>query len=182
MEILKKSPVAITIMIIAILLSGLLGCRHSLLRERKAAEDYFYNGSDGDGYSIQSDLEYIGATANNLKTVAVRYIDSADPLITALTEARGSLSAAKNISEKYTAASNLFDAVSALHDSLDESKMNSTDKGFRSSLYDDIKSAMQRISHNGYNDAARDFNSILEGFPAKFVAKLTGINQIQLYG
>ena len=60
--------------------------------------------------------------------------------------------------------------------------MNSTDKGFRASLYDDIKSAMQRISHNGYNDAAREFNDILEHFPAKLIADLVGVEPIQLYG
>lgn len=168
-------------MIIAILLSGLLGGRRSLLKVQKEVEDYFFNGSSGDGYSIQDDLEYIGATANNFKTVAVRYIANDDPLITSLTEARVALTSAKTISDKYLAAANLSDAVSALHDSLAPDKMNSTDKGFRASLFDDIKSAVQRISHNGYNDAAREFNSLLESFPAKFIAKLVGIGPVQLY-
>lgn len=181
MKLLRKSPVAISIMIITILLSSLLGGWRSLLKEQKAVEDYFYNGPRGDGYSIQDDLEYIGATSNNFKTVAVRYIANDDPLIIALTEARLALASAKTIPEKYLAAATLSDAVAALHDSLDPNKMNSTDKGFRASLYDDIKSAMQRISHNGYNDVAREFNQIIETFPAKIIAKFVGIKPAQLY-
>lgn len=168
-------------MIIVILLSSLFGGRRSLLKEQNAVEDYFFNGAGGDGYSIQDDLEYIGATANNFKTVAVRYIANDDPLITSLTEARLALASAKTIPDKYVAATRLYDAVAALHASLDTNKMNSTDKGFRASLYDDINSAMQRISHNGYNDAAREYNAILESFPAKFIAKFVGIGPAQLY-
>lgn len=182
MKLLTKLPIAILIMVVAILASGLLGCRKSLLSLRKSAEDFFYSGENGDGNSIQSDLEYIGATANNMKTIAVRYIDPGDKLIEDLNESRSALASAKTISEKYEAAQALFDAVTALHDSLDPNIMNSTDKSFRSSLYDDIKSAMQRISHNGYNDAAREFNETLEHFPAKFISGLVGIKPIQLYG
>lgn len=169
-------------MLAVILTSSVLGCRRSLLSVRNAAEDYFYSGEDGDGNSIQSDLEYMVATASNFKTIAVRYKDSSDQLISELNDARLALASAKTISEKYVAASELFDAVTALHGALDPNEMNSTDKSFRSSLYDDITSAMQRISHNGYNDAAREFNSLLESFPASFISRFVGIEPIQLYG
>ena len=182
MKLLTKTPVAIIIMVVVILASGMLGCRKSLLSARKTAEDYFYSGEGGDGDSIQSDLEYIGATANNLKTIALRYKDADDQLIIDLNTTRSALTSSKTISAKYEAAQKLFDAVTALHDSLDPDKMNPTDKGFRASLYDDIKSAMQRISHNGYNDAAREFNDILEHFPAKLIADIAKVEPLQLYG
>ena len=177
MKLLKKTPVAILIMVVVILASGLLGCRRSLLSERKSAEDLFYSGE-----SIQNDLEYIGATAGNLKTIALRYMDADDLLITDLNDARSALTSAKSISEKYEAAQRLFDAVTNVHDALDPNKMNSTDKSFRASLYDDIKSAMQRISHSDYNDKAREFNELLEHYPAKLIADVVGIEPIQLYG
>ena len=165
-------------MVAVILASGVLGCRRSLLSVRKTAEDYFY----GNENSIMSDLEYIGATAINLKTIAIRCIDSNDKTITDLIEARKNLNLAETVSEKYVAAQRLFDAVTALHDALDPDKMNSTDKNFRSSLYDDIRSAMQRISHSDYNDAAREFNALLGHFPAKLVADMAGIEPLPLYG
>lgn len=165
-------------MVAVILASGVLGCRRSLLSVRKTAEDYFY----GNENSIMSDLEYIGATAINLKTIAIRCIDSNDKTITDLIEARKNLNLAETVSEKYVAAQRLFDAVTALHDALDPDKMNSTDKNFRSSLYDDIRSAMQRISHSDYNDAAREFNSLLEHFPAKLISDVAGIEPLPLYG
>lgn len=182
MKYLKKTPVAILIMAVVIIISGVLGCRRSLLSIRNSAEDLFYSGENGDGNSIQSDLEYIGATANNLKTIALRYIDADNTMIIELNSARSALTSAKTISEKYQSAQTLFDAVTSLYDFLDPNEMNSTDRSFRSSLYDDIKSAMQRISHNGYNDSAREFNATLEQFPAKLVADLVGIKEIQLYG
>ena len=177
MKLLKKTPVAILIMIAVILASGVLGCRRSLFTARNEVEDCFYSGE-----SIQNDLEYMSATANNLKTIALRYIDADNLLITDLNDARSALTSEKSISGKYEEAQKLFDAVTALHDALDPEKMNSTDKSFRASLYDDIKSAMQRISHNSYNDKAREFNELLEHFPAKLIAELVGIGPMQLYG
>lgn len=185
MKLLTKTPVAILIMVVVILASGTLGCRRSLLSARKNAEDYFYNNLAEDRYneSIQTELSIISGIAINLKNIATpRYIDSNDKVITDLIEARKNLDKTESISEKYTAAQRLFDAVTALYDSLNPDTMNSTDKGFRASLYDDIKSAMQRISHSDYNDTAREFNSLLEHYPAKFIAEIAKIEPLQLYG
>lgn len=184
MKLLTKTPVAILIMVVVILASGTLGCRRSLLAARKNAEDYFYNNLAEDGYneSIQNELTRISGYAINLKSIAIRYIDSNDKMITDLIEARKNLDSTELISEKYAAVQRLFDAVTTLHDALDPDKMNSTDRNFRSSLYDDIRSAMQRISHSDYNDAAREFNSLLEHYPAKFIAKIAKVEPLQLYG
>ena len=57
MKLLTKTPVAVIIMIVSIVLSAVLGCGRSLKKERSNVEDYFYNGEDGDGYSIQNDIE-----------------------------------------------------------------------------------------------------------------------------
>ena len=50
MKLLTKTPVAVIIMIVSIVLSAVLGCGRSLKKERSNVEDYFYNGEDGDGY------------------------------------------------------------------------------------------------------------------------------------
>lgn len=184
MSLLKKRPIAILIMIAAILLGTLIGCWRSLTAEKQKVEDCFYSGSLGDGYSIQSDLEYINATAGNLKTVALRYLAADSPAITELNSARSALIEAETVKEKYIASISLYEAVTNLHGALDpgELDMNSTDERFRSSLYDDISSAMQRISHNEYNDAARAFNSALGGFPAALISGLIGLQPAQLFG
>ena len=59
--------------------------------------------------------------------------------------------------------------------------MNTTDRGFRASLYEDINSTLDRISHNGYNAAAQKFNNILNAFPAKQIAELIGVDEMPLY-
>ena len=46
MKLLTKTPVAVIIMIVSIVLSAVLGCGRSLKKERSNVEDYFYNGED----------------------------------------------------------------------------------------------------------------------------------------
>jgi len=179
-KLLKKRWFAIFVMIAVILLSSIFGCRRSLLAERVKVEDYFYN-SDGDSYSIQSDIDYISATAGNIKTIAVRYLDSSSELITALSNARSNLVTAETVTEKSIAVNTLYNAAMDVCSELSKKKMNSTDSNFRDSLGDDITTAMTRISHSAYNDLVRTFNALLEEFQANIVAEYTDIPPIELY-
>ena len=183
MELLKKRPIAILIMLGAMVLSVFIGGRRSLQAAREEIMEYFYTGSDGSSYSIQDDLEYISATAGNLKTVALRYMDGSDPYIVQLNDSRATLDDAQTPEEKADAANQLFGVVSALYAHLDpaEYRMNSTDKSFRSSLYEDISSAMQRIAENEYNTLAEEFNDMLETKLTGTIAKFTGIGKVPIY-
>ena len=182
MKLLKKRPAAILIMIAAMLLSVFIGGRRSLDAERERIQEYFYTIPDG--YSIQSELDYISATVNNFKTVATRYIEADDAYIVQLNEARAKLSAAETVSDKHEAAGELHAIVTALYGHLDPArfpKMNSTDKSFRQSLYDDIVSAMQRIEENAYNRMADEFNEMLEDVITGTIARFTGITPLPIY-
>ena len=184
MKLLTKTPVAVIIMIVSIVLSAVLGCGRSLKKERSNVENYFYNGEDGDGYSIQNDIETLCANVNNLKVIALRYTDSVPGLeekITAMTDARRALTEVKNIGDKYAAVQEVAARVTEVYNALIPEDMNTTDRGFRASLYEDINSTLDRISHNGYNAAAQKFNDILNAFPAKQIAELIGVDEMPLY-
>lgn len=184
MKLLAKSPIAIAVMVLSILFSSFFGCGRSLKKLRHDVENYFYDGDGGDGYSIQNDIQTLSANVNNLKVIASRYTDTVDGLeekITRMNDARRALTDTKNIEDKYAAVSALIDEVNSVYNALVPDDMNKTDRGFRSSLYEDIMSTVQRISHNGYNDEVLKFNSALDKFPAKQIARLLGINPMPLY-
>ncbi len=184
MNLLKKRPIAIMIMIVVILLSIVIGGSRSLLAERSRIIDYFYTDSDGDEYSIQHELEWIDAELNYLKTVALHHIKEDDPYLVRLNDARASLNAAKAIPEKYDAATELYSIVTALYEYLDPTAfdMNSTDMSFRSTSYENISFAMKRIAENKYNDYAREFNNMLESGISALIARTVRIDPIPIYG
>ena len=171
-------------MVLSIIFSSFLGCGRSLKKLRQDVENYFYDGDEGDGYSIQNDIQTLSANVNNLKVIASRYTDTVDGLeekIERMNDARRTLTDTKDIDAKYSAVSALIDEVNSVYNALVPEDMNKTDRGFRSSLYEEIMSTVQRISHNGYNDKVLKFNAILDKFPAKQVAKLIGIKPMPLY-
>ncbi len=182
MKLLKTRPIAILILIVSIILSTLLGSSRSLKAARSKVEDYFYTAGETEleGYSINGDLKYMDATAGNLITVAKRSIDG-DPALTALENARGVYGSASTIREKYEAMKQLVEATENVYQTLDPNKMKTADREFRSSLHDDILSAKQRIAHNDYNDLAREFNEMLKGFPTAQLARLLGVEPVQLF-
>ena len=114
----------------------------------------------------------------------MRYTDSVPGLeekITAMTDARRALTEVKNIGDKYAAVQEVAARVTEVYNALIPEDMNTTDRGFRASLYEDINSTLDRISHNGYNAAAQKFNDILNAFPAKQIAELIGVDEMPLY-
>ncbi len=184
MKTLKKTPVAILVMLVVIALSSIFGCYRSLLELKDAAEAYFDVSSNVDlaGGSIQRELETICAVTINFKTIASRYLDVSDSRLTTLTLARQSLSEAVGVGEKYIAAMRLREAVDAVNESLEGYKMNSTDKGFRDSLYDDIQAAYARIERSSYNDAASEFNMALTSFPGYYLVGWMSIPTLESFG
>ena len=77
MKLLKKTPVAVIIMLAAVLLSFFFGSVYSLSRERGAIMDGFESGTD-EIVSIQYELDYIAQNARNLVSIAGNYPDMAD--------------------------------------------------------------------------------------------------------
>jgi len=117
-----------------------------------------------------------------------RYQEARDLLVKVqkypmMDDQRRQLSDAETAGEKREAVNALYSTVTALYDALDPAvyKMNSIDKSYRTSLYDDISSAMQRIEANAYNAEASEFNALLDDFIPRIIASLAGIQPLELF-
>lgn len=81
---LKNRKVAMLICVIVVALSILSGARRSISEVIAETESAFVYGVDGDGKSIYHDLGTRVQLANNLATVAERYLDEDDDLVQAV--------------------------------------------------------------------------------------------------
>lgn len=81
---LKNRKVAMLICVIVVALSILSGARRSISEVIAETESAFVYGVDGDGKSILHDLGTRVQLANNLATVAERYLDEDDDLVQAV--------------------------------------------------------------------------------------------------
>ena len=91
MKIFRSRGMAAVVTIAAVVLSILLGGRHSLKELASEVDAAFYFGVEKDGYSIASDLEKRGNAAYNLAGIALRYYGEEQPEIQAVEQARDAL-------------------------------------------------------------------------------------------
>lgn len=178
---MKNPRVAITIMIVAIAFSVLYGSRRSLASEAARVESVFFNGVEGDGIGIDRDLGIRIDESQNLVTIAMRYLDENDPSIKAVREARQALIDAVDLYEKHRANLKLTEAYTALGDRLARMELSEKDERYRMGILDELKSREEIIGHDGYNEMAEEFNTLLERFPANILGRLTGIKPLVLF-
>lgn len=181
MEKLKDRKLAAFLMIIMIVLGTAFGSHRSLMKLYKSAEDVFYNGENGDGFSIQHDLDDRFEESLKLVKIAQKYPSIDSKYIDDVMYARDSLKNAETIKEKSKANSELDAAVFALYNELGTQELSDLDKEYRISSYGTFNSYGDTISHSSYNSIARRFNDTLNKFPASLLGKLTGIHELDTF-
>ncbi|MBO5273430.1 MAG: hypothetical protein IJA85_09690 [Clostridia bacterium] len=166
MKLYQRIPFAAAVMVIAIALSSVGGMMKTVITERHKVEDAFVLGCSGDGNSIQSDLGEIINYTHNFRGIAVKYLGSDHSLISDMTEKAEELSNADSVSEKAAALDSLYLTVSEVWRMLqDSSELSETDiKSCKIAFYD-IDDRCNKISHDGYNALANEYNKMLDGFP-----------------
>lgn len=169
------------IMIAAIIFSVLYGSHRSLSAESSRVESAFYNGVDGDGFSINNDLSIRAGESLNLVTIAKRYLGEDDPSIKAVRDAVSRLNEADDTSGKLDANQKLTKAYTALSDKLAALDLSAKDEEYRRGIIDELNSRNDIISHDGYNKMAENFNAKLGAFPANILSRLTGIRPFELF-
>ena len=169
---LKNRKVAMLICVIVVALSILSGARRSISEVIAETESAFVYGVDGDGKSIYHDLGTRVQLANNLATVAERYLDEDDDLVQAVRSDADRL-------EKETSPSRCYDLNAAL---LNES-LSEADEGYREGIMTDLTSYAYIISHDGYNELVRELNEETLGeFPANILKYLTFTGDAEYFG
>lgn len=181
MESLKDRKIAVFLMIIMIVLGTTFGSHRSLMKLYKSAESVFYNGENGDGFSIQHDLDDRFEESLKLVKIAEKYPSLDNKYIDDVKAARDKLKNAETIRDKSKANSELDAAVFALYNELGKQNLSSQDEKYRISSYGTFNSYGDTISHNSYNSIARKFNDTLNKFPANLLGKLTGIEELDTF-
>lgn len=181
MAFFRNRVVAWTIALILVVASALLGSTLSLGSLRHTTDQMFYNGVQGDGQSIQSDLDSRMDNAYNLVTIARKYMDADDPSIQAVLTARSTLADAQAPSAKCAANTQLTEATGSLYQALGNLSLSTTDGNYRKRLYTNLTSANDTIAHDGYNDQAATFNQTLQGFPTAALSRVVGIAPLEYF-
>lgn len=177
----KKCRAAIIVLAAAIILSIPLGFRRTMNGFYVELQNEYLSGEMKDGLSIQNDLNDRIELAYNFATVAKRYLDPDDPAVTALLEARLALSEASSPSEQYDANLELTAASTDLYEALGKLELSEKDENYRRSIYSDMNSRNDTISHDPYNQMAAGYNQKLERFPASLLARLTETPRAELF-
>lgn len=175
MDFLKTRKGALSVLVAAIILSVLFGSGRSLGTLRKNTEAAFYNGVDNDGFSIQELIENRCTQALNMTTIAKRYINQTDSVITNVSKAVSALQQESSIHKKYTHDRALDEYMTALYTELGNiDGLTESDAKYRQKLYINFTSQGQEISHNQYNQIVDEFNNnVLSRFPANILCKVT---------
>lgn len=108
--------------------------------------------------------------------------DGADSAKTdAVSEAIAALEEADTIAERYKATQSLTAAVENLYSYAENLTLSQTGSDDFRYKYKNFSSALLRISHDGYNDAAYAFNEEKSGFPAALICAIRGIDDAELF-
>lgn len=166
---------------VLVLLAILAGGYTSLNSLKSKTELVFINGQNNDGLGIENDLGERIDLAYNLVTIAKKHLDEQDQLIINVLLARDALITAKSPAQKYNANMLLTQATTDLYNKLGAINLPEKDESYRKSIYADLSSRNDTISHDGYNAAAQQFNDLLLSFPASIIANLTGIKPVELF-
>ncbi|QHQ59927.1 hypothetical protein Ana3638_03305 [Anaerocolumna sedimenticola] len=181
MRYLKSKKTAVIITSILVLISILYGSHHSLTKLRSEVKEVFFNGENASGKSINSDLEYISDECYNLTVVAGRYIDKDDERIINILNSRELLEKADNPGRKFKTGKKLIEIATVLYNDLKVMELSERDRYYTESFPVNVRSRELIISHNSYNDKAREFNRILKVFPANLLRRMTFVKTLELY-
>lgn len=174
MKQLRNRRTAALIMVLTIVFSVFYGSYRSLRKESQQISRVFYQGVSGNGVGIASDLTARSDAAYNLATVAKRYLAETDTAVQAVLTARNALIEAGSIEEKYEANRVLTEATIELDMALRGTELEEKDENYRSMLMTELSSRNSTIQLDGYNQAAAEYNQMLQTFPASLFVKLYG--------
>lgn len=181
MSFWKRTPVAVTVLILCVVLGTVLGCWRSCLSLRTQAETLFYSGTEGDGIGVASDLTARRDAARNLVTVALRYLQEDDFQVQNTLQAIAQVDGAAEIQQKKEADQQLEEAVLQLNERLKLESLSEADENYRQNLMAEMVARDSTISHDGYNDAAQRYNQILGSLPAGAFGRLFGLEPLELF-
>ena len=174
-------------MIVAIIGSILFGNARCMNKETKEILKIFEIGENRDNLSVRNDLNDRYADAMNLTSLANRYNYSDASLrelndITADMKNLLSTSSLKNINKLAPLNRELTTSFNEVYSDLLTIITKETDKKLLVGLYDDFHSSGNIISHSYYNQAALEYNELVQSFPNNVLSLFNKSQQVSLFG
>lgn len=179
----KKHTFAVVFMALAVAAAIPLGINRSLyvLRE-DAVDEYYY---DQAGYAIYEGIEKRQDAAQNLATLANRYVEKEPGLAALLDELEYRVEASRNAidlddSFEKTAAANaaMDQPARALAAALNGTALEEKDRRYPDQLIANMESEQDKIERSSYNSAAKDYNGKLARMkPLALLGSLTTFDE-----
>ncbi len=181
MKLFRKTTTAVLVFVLTVILSILFSGHMKLSSEANQVLDIFYEGERKDGLSIYTDLKDLVDASRNIVSLSQKFMDPSAVELTSLNDAISDFSSADSPAEYYEIYSRIvanMDDVSALF-------VIYCDDDAAMKLFEDsaavFASKMNTISYDPYNRYVREYNKLLEQFPAKVIAKLTGVKEVSAF-
>lgn len=182
MEKLQNRSTAWLITICVVVGSVLLGSSISLNKEREHVLSLYYDSRhDAAHHSVESDLQRLAADSSNLLVVAQRYLAADDPYVSGVARARELLETADGPQHAATASAELYAALQDLDTHLRTLALSSDDQSYQRKLMANLNATYRTLQASGYNSAAVAFNQTLAQFPANLLARIVGVEPLELY-
>lgn len=180
----KRNIIGAAVMAGLIALAMPLGAAHSLDKLREEARwEYYY---DDAGYVIWEGIDKRQEAANNLLTVAARYVDKEPQLSAYIGELEYRVRASENTYSECSAkevTTNLEMGMAAenLATALENVELSEKDKKYPAQLIAQMRSEQDKIQRSSYNDAARRFNDRLYSFPVNILRPFMDVDELAAF-
>lgn len=175
---LQSPRFAALVMVLMIAAASVLGGARSLHRLQQEVYTVFFDGADGDGIGVFSDIRKNRTDAYNLLGVA-RGAGLEQAPLTALEQAVQAVDAAgEDPAALIRAHSSLMDAVRDVYERMGSLSLPQQDEDYRQNLYRSILARADTMSRDEYNARAQQFNRALERFPASALRYAAGVQTL----
>lgn len=180
MSIKENRPLAWGVLAAVVIGCTLASGGIGLNREQNAVRQEFFAA----GESIYADAVELADNAYVLLGIAQRYDGFDQALLERTQQAVQSLRdalARESIGEAGAASKELTDCVEDLYTAAGDVSMKGNDPDDFRYKYKNFTSANLRISHDPYNDSAAEFNRLRGGFPARLIASVCGVDELERF-
>ncbi len=178
-NILKNKTVAIIICALLVFMGIITGVRRPIGNMKEDALMYFYGSDEITG--IKNDLDTKVETAYSLMSVAKKYMQEDNDLITDLESSCEKVRKSSSPKEAFEENMRMDECYSALKGELDDMRLSEKDKNYNYSLLAQYNSSDMVILHNEYNILAAEVNEVLSKFPANVLSKIAFVGKMELY-
>lgn len=185
MRLSENRPLAWAVLLACVLTSVLGLGGSSLIRERDAVMDVFYNGTHAQETARSSMDAYLDRAAECAQIMAAEvqlYLGEENAAARRAKEAVSRLSDENTLDTRYAAYAQLQQDSDELYNAIYAADLTDEQKVNFKRAYDDFWGCDKYILKDDYREMAVAFNESIASFPASAVAKLLGVDELNSFG